>query len=354
MELTLHEDSGQQAQRVMLDRLFHVFSALEQVEEKVITHLAADAPATPDSLDARFTPNQALLQAAVAYVDANLLPIPPSNTGIDKAQAQALAAEVFTLQLQLGHGVIPVAGDTGTAKACETLTSSHAQLWHAGAAALLVAALRVSDFQTWDLAVKWWRAEAALCHLTAWANTWDFSQGSGKQGHYQVIAPGARGGSVGESQPLPENPARDLDYEILLTGALPFERSATRDSFYLAPWLLSGLPEPALDFLRKPGSGAPLTGPNGIQGPWTVNDVPLLPEILSVLRAGNQHAAWFQQLTALEPQLQAGVNANGAWYSFWDSCNPSIPNGVPDSNYTTSPFDPPVIAIPQQFGSAPS
>jgi hypothetical protein len=353
-------------EHLLMQHLYHVFTALERVDEKGIETLAANAEATPTHLNKSYTPNQKLLQAACSYVDANLLPT-QSNPNISRSQAQALAAEVFTSQLQSGHGVVgPVpredepedagaqpegAGPGASPKNVETLTSSHAELWHAGAASLLAASLRVSDFPTWNLAVQWWRAEAALCHLTAWENIWDY--GPKEQGHYQVIAPGSRGGSSSEPS-KGEDPARDLDYEILLTGQLTFSRSALLDKTFLAPWLLSGLSEPALDFLRKPGTGQALSGPNGKQGPWTVNDVPLLPWALYVKRRENQHAAWFERLKALDPQLQAGVSGEQAWYSFWDSptLQFSIPQGVPDANYQSSPFStPPRPEAPvQAFG----
>lgn len=335
------------AEKSLLQRLFDVFVALEQDDQNALATLRASAKPTPSQLDPHFTPNQKLLQAAVAYVDAFLLQAP--NT--EPKQAEALATQALTIQLTLGHGVIAPAGTVFPVTKVgpiETLTSSHAQLWHAGAASLLAAALRAEDQGLTQLCQRWWRSEAALCHLTAWNTAW-------AKGHYQVIAPGARGGSRASSQesssnggPAAVNSARDLDYEILLTGKLPVPRTKIQDRYFLGPWLLGGLSSDQLAPLRKAGTGAPLQGPNGRSGPWTVNDVPLLPSTLFVRRAGNQHSAWFTGLIALEPQLQAGAGGEGAWFKFFDDATPPLANGG------TSPF--PLPAEPdapvQPFGTA--
>lgn len=300
---------------------------------------------TPSQLNPHFTPNQKLLQAAGAYVDAWLLPPQP---GIDKSRAQTLATEVFTIQQAQGHGVIGPPHPTQVGP-IETLTPSHAQLWHAGAASLLVAALEASDAALSSLARSWWRGEAALCHLTARPAPGGVE--GGLERNYQVIAPGARGGwrtpptGTSDASPAPENAARDLDYELLLTGSLQVDRAKLQDRYFLAPWLLTGLTAAQLAPLRQPGTGTPLQGPAG--GPWTIDDVPLLPSTLFVRRAGDQHAAWFTELTALDPQFQAGVDANGPWYKFWDDANPPLPKGGP------SPFpEPTTPAAPvQQYGT---
>jgi hypothetical protein len=335
------------AEKFLLERLFEVFVALEQNDQKTLATLRASAKPTPSQLDPHFTPNQKLLQAAVSYVDALLLQAP--NT--DPKQAGVLANQVLTIQLTLGHGVVAPPGTVFPVTKVgpiETLTSSHAQLWHAGAASLLAAALRAADQGLTPLCQRWWRAEAALCHLTAWNTTWTM-------GHYKVIAPGARGGSKSPSKPgagpAAENSARDLDYELLLTGQLPVPATKIQDRYFLGPWLLGGLSSAQLAPLRSPGTGAPLQGPNGASGPWTVKDVPLLPSTLFLRRAGNQHSAWFEALIALDPQFQAGVNADGAWFDFFDDASPPRVNGG------SSPFAAPVQpdAPVQQYGStAPS
>ena len=71
--------------------------------------------------------------------------------------------------------------------------------------------------------------------------------------------------------------------------------------------------------------------------------MPWMPWALNVKRQENQHAAWFERLKALDPQLQAGVSAGQAWYSFWDSpaIQFPIPTGAPDANYQSSPFPTP-------------
>ena len=279
-------------------------------------------PPTPDQLNATFTPNQKLLQAACAYVDAFILKAP----GTDQAKARALANTAFTAQLQSGHNVIP------QHETNEVMTSSHAQLWHAGAGALLYASLQAGDTATAQLAQGWWRAEAALNHLTAWATD---------KGSYKVIAPGARGGSRNPSQSgdkgLPENQARDLDYELLLTGKLGTtgDQLTSKGKYFLGPILLLRLSAAQLDPIRKPGTGTPLVGPNGQAGPWTVNDVPLLPATLNVLRNGNEHSAWFTELHAFDPQFQAGVTADVPWYKFFDDVTPPLVHGGP------SPFPAP-------------
>lgn len=280
-------------------------------------------PPTPDQLNATFTPNQKLLQAACAYVDAFILKAP----GTDPAKARALANTAFTAQLQSGHNVIP------QHETDEVMTSSHAQLWHAGAGALLYASLQAGDTATAQLAQGWWRGEAALNHLTGWATSW-------KLGSYKVIAPGARGGARNPSDDagVADNAARDLDYELLLTGKLGKTTAAAlqaQGKYYLGTILLLRLSPAQLDPIRKAGTGKPLVGPNGQAGPWTVNDVPLLPATLSVLRNGNQHSAWFAELHAYMPQLQAGVNASGPWYKFFDDANPPLEHGGP------SPFPAP-------------
>lgn len=280
---------------------------------------------TPSQLNSSYTPNQKLLQAACAHVDAFIL----KAQGTSQSQAQALAATAFQAQLQSGHNVIPDHASN------EVMTSSHAQLWHAGAAALLYSALQAGDTQTTPLAQRWWRYEAALCHLTGWSHGWNL-------GSYQVIAPGARGGSrdpdeSGDTGPS-ENSARDLDYELLLTGKLAKTNSShlqSQGKYYLGPILLLRLSSSQLGPLRQQGSGTPLVGPSGKSGPWTVNDVPLLPSTLYVLRNNNQHSAWFSQINAYEPQFQAGVGSSGAWYKFFDDVNPPLEHGG------TSPFPAP-------------
>lgn len=315
-------------------------------EQQLLQHLydvlvLGQTPAvqpTPDQLNPKFTPNQKLLQAACAYADAFIL----KAAGTDPARARSLAQQGFQLQVDNGHNVIP------EHETNETLTSSHAQLWHAAAAALLYVAQQAADAAVLQPAQTWWRGEAALNHLTAWATSW-------KLGSYQVIAPGARGGSrhpdtSGDTGGA-ENSARDLDYELLLTGQLAKVSSATLESqgqYYTATILLLRLGAAAqLDPIRKPGTGAPLTGPNGVQGPWTAGDVPYLISPLSLRRAGNQHSAWFTQLNAFDPQYQAGVGAGGPWYKFFDDVNPPLTHGGP------SPFpDPAQPAGPvQQYGA---
>jgi len=313
-------------------------------EQQLLQHLfdvlvLGQTPAvqpTPNQLNPRFTPNQKLLQAAVAYADAFIV----KGQGTSPDQARALAQQAFQAQVDNGHQVIP------EHETNETLTSSHAQLWHAGAAALLYMAYQVGDGAVIQPAQAWWRAEAALNHLTAWATSWNL-------GSYQVICAGARGasrnpqtsGDTGASQ----NSARDLDYELLLTGMLAKASSATLQSqgqYFTAPLLLLRLTADQLAPLRKQGTGAPLAGPNGQQGPWGADDVPYLISPLSVRRAGNQHSSWFEQLDAFDPQYQAGVDANGPWYKFFDDTTPALTHGG------ASPFSAPTEpdAPVQQYG----
>ena len=293
---------------------------------------------TPDQLNPKFTPNQKLLQAACAYADAFIL----KAAGTDQAKARSLAQQGFQAQVDNGHQVIP------EHETNETLTSSHAQLWHAAAAGLLYAAQQVSDDAVLQPAQTWWRAEAALNHLTAWATSWNL-------GSYEVICAGARGasrdpqtsGDTGASQ----NSARDLDYELLLTGKLAkvtSDKLQSQGQYNTAPILLLRMNAAGqLDPIRKPGNGAPLTGPNGIQGPWTAGDVPFLIAPLNVRRAGNEHSSWFDQLNAFQPQYQAGVAGNAAWYKFFDDTNPPLTHGGP------SPFAAPgqPAGPVQQYGS---
>lgn len=278
---------------------------------------------TPNELNPKFTPNQKFLQAAVAYTDACVLKTP----GTDAAQARKLAQLIFQVQEKYGHGCVPhdpsQGSGLGPTGAIEILTSSHAQLWHAGGAALLYAALQAQDDSLIPLAQRWWRAEAALNHLTAWQTSWNM-------GSYQVIAPGARGGERnpprGQS-PASQNSARDLDYEILLTGKLGTDSgSKIQDQYFTAPLLLLKLTAGQLAALNKPGSGTPLSGPTR-QGPWTSDDVPTLPSTLFIRRQGNQHSAWFTELDCLEPQLQAGVAGDSPWYKFFDDATPLLNNG---------------------------
>lgn len=320
------------AEKPMMERLLSVFVALEENDSAALSKLKTSARPTPAQLNPRFTPNQKLLQAAVAYANALLLAAP----GTDAKQAKALARRVLAVQTTAGHGVVPRVLDdqAGTVGAVETLTPSHAQLWHGGSAALLAAALRAGDATTGGLARSWWRGEAALCHLTGWRTSWKRKK---IRGSFRVIAPGARGGSRQPDSPPSENPARDLDYELLLEGHLDAQvnRDRLQEQYFLAPWLLSGLPAGDLAPLRAPGTGEPLTGADGRQGPWTVDDVPRLPSLLHVRRRGNEHSAWFGSLVALEPQFQAGVDGNGPWYKLWDDAVPPLKNGGP------SPFQPP-------------
>ncbi|MES1241698.1 MAG: hypothetical protein ABUT39_08775 [Acidobacteriota bacterium] len=325
-------------------------------EQQLLEHLydvlvLGKAPAsiqpTPDELNPKFTPNQKFLQAAVAYTDAFILKAP----GTDPAQAAKLAALVFQVQEKYGHHCVPhdpsqPGSGLGSTGAIETLTSSHAQLWHAGGAALLYAALQAGDAALIPAAQRWWRGEAALNHLTAWQTSWNL-------GSYQVIAPGARGGERNPPQgasPAAQNSTRDLDYEILLTGKLAKNPgSKIQDQYYTATLLLLKLTAGQLAALNAPGKGAPLSGPTR-QGPWTTGDMPLLPAPLCVRRQGNQHSAWFQELSCLEPQLQAGVNAGAPWYKFYDDADPALKDGG------ESPWPPPETpaATVQDYGSGSS
>lgn len=304
-------------------------------EQQLLQHLydvlvqgqtPAKVQPTPDELSPKFTPNQKFLQAAVAYTDACVLKAP----GTDAAQAGKLARLAFQVQEKYGHGCIPhdpsQGGGLGSTGAIETLTSSHAQLWHAGGAALLYATLHAQDDILIPMAQRWWRAEAALNHLTAWQTSWNL-------GSYLVVAPGARGGSHGgagsDDSPASHNSARDLDYELLLNGKLAktsADQLKAKGQYFTAPLLLLELTADQLAALNKPGSGTPLPGPTR-QGPWTTGDVPLLPSPLCVRRQGNQHSAWFAELDCLEPQLQAGVDGNSPWYKFFDDANPPLKNG---------------------------
>jgi hypothetical protein len=297
--------------------LQHVYDVLVQGQAP------AKVQPTPDELSPKFTPNQKFLQAAVAYTDACVLKAP----GTDPVLAAKLARLVFQVQEQYGHQCVPhdpsQGGGLGPTGSIEILTSSHAQLWHAGGAALLYAALQAQDASLIPLAQRWWRAEAALNHLTGWQTGWNL-------GNYEVIAPGARGGERNPPQgqsPASQNSARDLDYEILLTGKLAKDPgSKIQSQYFTAPLLLLKLTAGQLAALNKPGSGAPLPGPTQA-GPWTMGDVPVLPSTLFVRRQGNEHAAWFTELACLEPQLQAGVDANGPWYKFYDDFTPPLNNG---------------------------
>lgn len=318
------------AEKPMMERLLKVFTALEDGDQRELDRLRATARPTPATLNVKFTPNQKLLQAAVAYANALLLKAP----GTDPARARKLARRVLQVQTTAGHGVVPrnLEDQAGTAGAVETLTSSHAQLWHAGSAALLAGALIARDEGTAGLARAWWRGEAALCHLTGWSKPWKKKK---IRGLFRIIAPGARGGSRGEDSAPAENPARDLDYEILVKGRLAFERDNLHEQYFLGTWLLAGLTPAQLEPLRRPGTGEPLTGPDGEKGPWTDDDVPLLPALLRVRRAGNRHSAWFERLSALEPQFQAGIQDDEPWYKFWNDAEPPMRTGG------ESPFPPP-------------
>jgi hypothetical protein len=299
---------------------------------------------TPGKLNPSFTPNQKFLQAAVAYTKACFLKLPGTNS----SQARKLAQLAFQLQQQHGHHCIPhdpsQGGGLGPTGAIETLTPTHAQLWHAGGAALLYCALQTGDNNLIPLAQSWWRAEAALNHLTAWQKSWNL-------GGYQVIAPGARGGSDAgagggdpDAPPAAQNSARDLDYELLLTGKLAHAsvgQLQQQGRYFTAPLVLLKLKPAQLKVLNQPGSGAKLAGPGGVLGPWTVDDVPTLPSPLSVLRNADQHSAWFGRLDALEPQLQAGVDAGGAWYNFYNSPQPPPPPPADLANGGQSPWPDP-------------
>lgn len=329
-----------QPNKVFLGHLYEVL---------VMGQKTALGQSTPSGLSLHFTPNQKFLEAAVAYTDACFLKAPNTNA----AQATKLAQLCFQVQQQYGHHCIPhdpsqPGSGLGPTGAIETLTPSHAQLWHAGGAALLYCALQAGDSALISMAQQWWRAEAALNHLTGWQTTWNL-------GSYEVIAPGARGGSDGSAGggdagdgPASHNSTRDLDYELLLTGTLPSSTiNQIQDRYFTATLLLLKLTAGELAVLNKPGNGTKLVGPDGKQGPWTTEDVPLLPSTLFVLRNGNQHSAWFDELDALEPQLQAGVNADGAWYNFYNTPPANLPNGG------QSPWPPPTqpSGTVEQYGT---
>jgi len=316
-----HGQPSGQPNKILLEYLYDVLVSHQQPPSL--------GPGTPSSLSLHYTPNQKFLQAAAAYTEACIVKAP----GTDPVQATKLAQLAFQAQQKYGHHCIPhdpsnPDSGLGPTGAIETLTPSHAQLWHAAGAALLYCALQVGDDATAAMAQKWWRAEAALCHLTAWQNSWNL-------GSYEVIAPGARGGSyqsggAGATTPAPaaQNSTRDLDYELLLNGTLPSAKSPKiQNQYYTATLILAKLTHDQIAVLNRPGQGEKLVGPNGQQGPWTSEDVPLLPSQLFVVRNGNQHAAWFESLDALQPQFQAGVNSQSAWYTFYNPPPGDLPNG---------------------------
>lgn len=337
---------GQQPNKQMLGHLYNVL---------VMGEKPASVQPTPGGLNPHFTPNQKFLQAAVAYLDACYL----KGQGTNPDQARSLAQLAFQLQQKYGHHCIPhdpsqPDSGLGPTGAIETLTPSHAQLWHAAGAALLYCALQTGDDALIPMARQWWRGEAALNHLTAWKKSWNL-------GNFQVIAPGARGGSDGDAggsddSPASHNSARDLDYELLLTGELPKASADTlkaQGQYFTAPLILLQLTAAQLAPLNQPGSGgAKLPGPTQ-NGPWTMSDVPLLPSSLLVLRDGNQHSAWFASLDALQPQLQAGVNAEEAtWYNFYNSPQPSAPPvNLGDGGQSPWPAPTTPAGTPQSYGA---
>jgi hypothetical protein len=274
----------------------HLTGVWDALEDGKLGSVQPFFPQTPGEF-AGGTPNHKLLRAAVAYVDAVLLKAP----GTDRAKARNLVARVFENQEQRGHGAI--------GQANEVLTPSHSQLWWAGAAAIYAAAATTGDDRIEPLVRRWWRAEAALCHLCGWK----------VDGQFRVVSPGARGGTPTKPK-LTTNPARDLGYHILVTATAPREatKKGWRSQYNLGPrillWLLR---KGKLDPLRRPGEGTPLPGPNGIQL-WTDRDLPELVNPLHVERSGSDFVACFDVLEALEPQWAAGVRNGEPWFVPWD------------------------------------
>lgn len=295
-----------------MNHLFEVVSALEAGK---VSSIKPYGP-TPDGFSGG-TPNQKLLLAAVSYCDAVAVQAP----GLDLGKARKLVDQLIGFQRQ-AHCLV--------GRAWEPLTPSHGQLWWAGWLAILALATWSKDNAIQEAGVGWVRAEAALCHLS----------GASQGGKYVVFTPGARGGRP--DQPgLTTNPARDMGYDMLVTGSMP---SGTRwqNQYNVGPYFLFWLhqAEPAtFQRLREPGQGGFLTGPPGIQI-WTEADLPNLIDALHVDRTGAQFVSWFPVLETLEPQWYAALLGSQPQFGFWNG-QPELKNGGP------CPYPVPTLDHPQ-------
>jgi hypothetical protein len=92
-------------------------------------------------------------------------------------------------------------------------------------------------------------------------------------------------------------------------GSDPQQAAKRREARFQTRGIKSG----ELQSLRKPGTGTPLTGPaqRPVDG---CRRAAFLPKPLRLRRAGNQHAAWFDELEALAQQLQRAWMTTKPWF----------------------------------------
>ncbi|HYG65775.1 MAG TPA: hypothetical protein VEL74_24545 [Thermoanaerobaculia bacterium] len=295
--------------------MIHLFDVATALEAGKLSSIKPYGP-TPDGFSGG-TPNQKLLLAAVSYCDAVAVQAP----GLSVDKAKKLVQQLIGFQKQ-AHCLV--------GKAWEPLTPSHGQLWWAGWLAILALAARGKDAATEAAGVSWVRAEAALCHLS----------GAYQGGCYVVFTPGARGGRPDKTD-LTTNPARDMGYDMLVTGKMP-SGSKWKNQYNVGPYFLSWLcqAQPAtFQRLREPGSGTFLAGPKGVEI-WTEADLPNLINPLHVTRTGAEFVSWFPVLETLEPQWFAALLGSEPQFGFWNG-QAELKNGGP------CPYPIPALSNPQ-------
>ncbi|HVR99719.1 MAG TPA: hypothetical protein VMW27_24050 [Thermoanaerobaculia bacterium] len=253
---------------------------------------------TPDSFRGG-SPNQKLLLGAVSYCDAVVI---QGDPGISLPKARALVQTLIQFQKK-AHCLV--------GKAWEPLTPSHGQLWWAGWLAILALAVHAGDEEIEEGGVAWVRAEAALCHLSGVESP---------TGNYTVVTPGARGARPGKAG-LAINPARDLGYDMLVTGKMPKPTNKKwQNRYFVGPlflsWLNSRYPD-TFQKLRAPGDGTFLAGPGEVQI-WTEADLPEMKNALHVQRTGDQHVSFFPVLQALDPQWGAALLGGEPQFWYWE------------------------------------
>jgi hypothetical protein len=272
MIMANHEDGIVQS---AMTHLFNIVSGVKNLGP------SANHPFLPSGFGGG-TPNMKLLRVVVWLLDGLRLKLSDTGSRISRARDYI----VNTLQ---PHCSI---GSTGT----EIFSASHTQLYYGGFGALLwsltqeYGKLIPSDLVT---AIKnFWQIEMWACRLCR------LPDNSG------AYLPGARAWIKGKKidPPLASNRARDLAYRIVVSGAHTSHKlHDLKDKYNLGAICLNHymdeVPGNDIEFLVS-------------------SNVIKLPSNFHVRRSGNEFAAWFDGLKALQPCLAVGYSEkSGLWTS---------------------------------------